>query len=72
MQILKYCNLNFLIKLSVGLVVFSLLVFVSENVDLQFLRGTIEIQAGADQDRLSSEQMQQLRQQVLNKQFNIE
>jgi len=72
MQILKYCNLNFLIKLSVGLVVFSLLVFVSENVDLQFLRGTIEIQAGADQDQLSSEQMQQLRQQVLNKQFNIE
>lgn len=72
MQILKYCNLNFLIKLSVGLVVFSLLIFFSENIDLEFLRGTLEIQSEVDQDQLSSEQMQQLRQQVLNKQFNIE
>ncbi len=72
MQILKYCNLNFLIKLSVGLVVFSLLIFFSENIDLEFLRGTLEIQSEVDQDQLSNEQMQQLRQQVLNKQFNIE
>ena len=72
MQIFKYCNLRFLISLSIALITLSVIVFVFDSLDLQLLRGSVEVKQTQENLELTSEQKQQLREQVLNKQFNIE
>ena len=72
MQIFKYCNLRFLTSLSVALIVLSVIVFFADRIDLQFLRGNVEVKQTQENLELTPEQKQELREQVLNKQFNIE
>ena len=72
MKFVKYCNLNFLIKFSLTLIVISFLIWFLDNVDYQFLRGTLDVQTQQAQPELSSSQQQELVEQILNKQFNIE
>ena len=72
MKFVKYCNLNFLIKFSLTLIVISFLIWFLDNLDYHFLRGTLDVQTQQAQPELSSSQQQELVEQILNKQFNIE
>jgi len=72
MKFVNYCNLNFLFKFSLALIVLSVLVWFLDNVDYQFLRGTLDVQMQQAQPELSSSQQQELVEQILNKKFNIE
>ena len=72
MQIYKYCNLSFLIKFSVSLIFLSLVVFFADKLDLQLLRGTVGVETQVIEKTLTSEQKQELVEQIINKQFNFE
>ena len=72
MQFTKRCNLRFLISLSVALILLSVIVFFVDRIDLQYLRGSVELEQTHESLELTPEQQQDLREQVLNKQFNIE
>lgn len=72
MQISKYCNLRSLISLSIALIILSVIVFFAESINLQSLRGSVDVQQTQESLELTPEQQQELRKQVLNKQFNIE
>jgi hypothetical protein len=72
MQVTKRCNLRFLISLSVALILLSVIVFFVDRIDLQYLRGSVELEQTQKSLELTPEQQQDLREQVLNKQFNIE
>ena len=68
MQISKYCNLRSLISLSIALIILSVIVFFAESINLQSLRGSVDVQQTQESLELTPEQQQELR----NKQFNIE
>ena len=72
MQVTKRCNLRFLISLSVALILLSVIVFFVDRIDLQYLRGSVELEQTQKSLELTPEQQQDLREQVPNKQFNIE
>ena len=72
MQVTKRCNLRFLISLSGALILLSVIVFFVDRIDLQYLRGSVELEQTQKSLELTPEQQQDLREQVLNKQFNIE
>ena len=61
-----------MISLSVALILLSVIAFFADRIDLQFLRGSVEVKQTQESLELTPEQQQQLREQVLNKQFNIE
>ena len=61
-----------MISLSVALIILSVIVFFADRIDLQSLRGSVEVEQKQENLELTPEQKQELRKQVLNKQFNIE
>ena len=61
-----------MISLSVALIMLSVIVFFADRIDLQFLRGSVEVEQTQENLELTAEQKQELREQLLNKQFNVE
>ena len=68
---LTYCDLKWIIKVCLFLIVFVCLFWAFEKVDLSLFRGTVELQNGQIENRqLSDDEILELREEVLFKKIN--